>query len=71
MVFKLVNYNVCLRLSGDAESKSAALGYFITPCVGTLVTLFSYLTLPRLVSRASSTYHDYDANNLVLNIHSV
>lgn len=40
----------CARHSGDADSESAALGYFITPCVGTLVTLFSYLLLPRLVS---------------------
>uniref|UniRef100_A0A673BIA7 Equilibrative nucleoside transporter 2-like n=1 Tax=Sphaeramia orbicularis TaxID=375764 RepID=A0A673BIA7_9TELE len=33
---------------GDADSETAALGYFITPCVGTLITLFSYLFLPRL-----------------------
>ncbi|AWP00995.1 putative equilibrative nucleoside transporter 2-like isoform 2 [Scophthalmus maximus] len=32
----------------DADSESAALGYFITPCVGTVITLFSYLLLPRL-----------------------
>ncbi|XP_026208516.1 equilibrative nucleoside transporter 2 [Anabas testudineus] len=37
-----------LAIASDADSESAALGYFITPCVGTLVTLFSYLLLPRL-----------------------
>ncbi|XP_061618927.1 equilibrative nucleoside transporter 2 [Phyllopteryx taeniolatus] len=37
-----------LANASDAESKSAALGYFITPCVGTLVTLCCYLLLPRL-----------------------
>uniref|UniRef100_A0A672GWZ0 Equilibrative nucleoside transporter 2-like n=1 Tax=Salarias fasciatus TaxID=181472 RepID=A0A672GWZ0_SALFA len=39
-----------LALASDADSESAALGYFVTPCVGTLLTLFSYLLLPRLVS---------------------
>ncbi|XP_071334173.1 equilibrative nucleoside transporter 2-like isoform X4 [Trachinotus anak] len=37
-----------LAIASDADSESAALGYFITPCVGTVVTLFSYLVLPRL-----------------------
>ncbi|XP_071779612.1 equilibrative nucleoside transporter 2-like [Centroberyx gerrardi] len=37
-----------LAIASDADSETAALGYFITPCVGTLVTLFSYLLLPRL-----------------------
>ncbi|KAG7220156.1 hypothetical protein INR49_027996 [Caranx melampygus] len=37
-----------LAIASDADSESAALGYFITPCVGTVVTLFSYLILPRL-----------------------
>uniref|UniRef100_A0A3Q2DKR0 Solute carrier family 29 member 2 n=1 Tax=Cyprinodon variegatus TaxID=28743 RepID=A0A3Q2DKR0_CYPVA len=40
-----------LSLASDVDSETAALGYFITPCVGTLVTLLSYLLLPRLVSR--------------------
>ena len=39
---------VCLP--GEADSETAALGYFITPCIGTLVTLLSYVLLPRLVS---------------------
>uniref|UniRef100_A0A8C9SHK2 Solute carrier family 29 member 2 n=1 Tax=Scleropages formosus TaxID=113540 RepID=A0A8C9SHK2_SCLFO len=33
-------------------SESAALGYFITPCVGTLITLMSYVLLPHIVSLA-------------------
>ncbi|XP_022607924.1 equilibrative nucleoside transporter 2 [Seriola dumerili] len=37
-----------LAIASDAESESAALGYFITPCVGTVITLCSYLILPRL-----------------------
>ncbi|KAF7658809.1 hypothetical protein LDENG_00007660 [Lucifuga dentata] len=37
-----------LAIASDADSETAALGYFITPCVGTLITLFSYLLLPRL-----------------------
>ncbi|XP_075890062.1 equilibrative nucleoside transporter 2-like [Nelusetta ayraudi] len=37
-----------LAIGSEADSESAALGYFITPCVGTLVTLFCYLLLPRL-----------------------
>ncbi|XP_043953948.1 equilibrative nucleoside transporter 2 [Gambusia affinis] len=37
-----------LATASDADSESAALGYFITPCVGTLVTLLSYLLLPRM-----------------------
>lgn len=37
-----------LSIASEADSESAALGYFITPCVGTLLTLFSYLLLPRL-----------------------
>ncbi|TNM93403.1 equilibrative nucleoside transporter 2 [Takifugu flavidus] len=37
-----------LAIGSDADSETAALGYFITPCVGTLVTLISYLLLPHL-----------------------
>ncbi|XP_029932064.1 equilibrative nucleoside transporter 2-like [Myripristis murdjan] len=37
-----------LAIASDVDSETAALGYFITPCVGTLATLFSYLLLPRL-----------------------
>ncbi|XP_003966781.1 equilibrative nucleoside transporter 2 [Takifugu rubripes] len=37
-----------LAIGSDAGSETAALGYFITPCVGTLVTLISYLLLPHL-----------------------
>lgn len=31
------------------DSQSAALGYFITPCVATVLTLCCYLVLPHLV----------------------
>ncbi|XP_057709870.1 equilibrative nucleoside transporter 2 [Corythoichthys intestinalis] len=37
-----------LANASDAGRESAALGYFITPCVGTLVTLFCYFLLHRL-----------------------
>ncbi|KAJ8008168.1 hypothetical protein DPEC_G00101960 [Dallia pectoralis] len=37
-----------ISIAGDTDLESTALGYFITPCVGTLVTLISYLLLPRL-----------------------
>lgn len=37
-----------IAIGSDADSETAALGYFVTPCVGTLVTLFSYVLLPRL-----------------------
>ncbi|XP_075943188.1 equilibrative nucleoside transporter 2-like [Anarhichas minor] len=37
-----------LAIASDTDSETAALGYFITPCVGTLLTLFSYLLMPRL-----------------------
>uniref|UniRef100_A0A3Q3NL72 Equilibrative nucleoside transporter 2-like n=2 Tax=Mastacembelus armatus TaxID=205130 RepID=A0A3Q3NL72_9TELE len=38
---------LCSILS-NAEKRSAALGYFITPCVATLGTLLCYLLLPHL-----------------------
>ncbi|XP_077445727.1 equilibrative nucleoside transporter 2-like [Stigmatopora argus] len=37
-----------LATASDADGESAALGYFITPCVGTLLTLFCYFLLHRL-----------------------
>uniref|UniRef100_A0A1A7YPW2 Solute carrier family 29 (Nucleoside transporters), member 2 n=2 Tax=Iconisemion striatum TaxID=60296 RepID=A0A1A7YPW2_9TELE len=39
---------ILLSIASDVDPESAALGYFITPCVGTLITLFSYLLLPHL-----------------------
>ncbi|XP_042280647.1 equilibrative nucleoside transporter 2-like [Thunnus maccoyii] len=36
------------KSTGNADEKSSPLGYFITPCVATLVTLFCYLLLPHL-----------------------
>ncbi|KAK7169917.1 hypothetical protein R3I94_000224 [Phoxinus phoxinus] len=35
-------------IASEADSESAALGYFITPCVGTFITLISYMLLPKL-----------------------
>ncbi|XP_026990571.1 equilibrative nucleoside transporter 2 isoform X1 [Tachysurus fulvidraco] len=35
-------------IASETDEETAALGYFITPCVGTLVTLFSYVLLPKL-----------------------
>uniref|UniRef100_A0A3Q0S6S3 Solute carrier family 29 member 2 n=1 Tax=Amphilophus citrinellus TaxID=61819 RepID=A0A3Q0S6S3_AMPCI len=46
-----------LAIASDTDSETAALGYFITPCVGTLVTLISYLLLPRLVSQLYTQTH--------------
>ncbi|XP_069036472.1 equilibrative nucleoside transporter 2 isoform X1 [Lepisosteus oculatus] len=37
-----------MAIASEADRETAALGYFITPCVGTLVTLVSYLALPHL-----------------------
>ncbi|XP_059187979.1 equilibrative nucleoside transporter 2-like [Centropristis striata] len=37
-----------LSILSNAEKRSAALGYFITPCVATLGTLMCYLLLPHL-----------------------
>uniref|UniRef100_A0A8C2WIZ5 Solute carrier family 29 member 2 n=1 Tax=Cyclopterus lumpus TaxID=8103 RepID=A0A8C2WIZ5_CYCLU len=51
-----------LAIASDADFETAALGYFITPCVGTLVTLFSYLLLPRLVSQLAAL-HGYITHN--------
>ncbi|XDV17675.1 hypothetical protein PO909_023503 [Leuciscus waleckii] len=37
-----------IAIASEADSETAALGYFITPCVGTLITLISYMLLPKL-----------------------
>lgn len=36
------------------DAQTSALGYFITPCVGILVSIVCYLSLPHLVSLAMS-----------------
>lgn len=46
--FAAVAMLLAIASDTDSSTEAAALGYFITPCVGTLVTLFSYLFLPRL-----------------------
>ncbi|KAB5518321.1 hypothetical protein PHYPO_G00164380 [Pangasianodon hypophthalmus] len=35
-------------IASETDEETAALGYFITPCVGTLITLICYLLLPKL-----------------------
>ncbi|KTG39847.1 hypothetical protein cypCar_00036858 [Cyprinus carpio] len=42
-------FAMIFAIASEADSESAALGYFITPCVGTLITLFSYMLLPKLI----------------------
>ncbi|XP_018607460.2 equilibrative nucleoside transporter 2 [Scleropages formosus] len=37
-----------LAIYSEVDNRSAALGYFITPCVGTLITLMSYVLLPHI-----------------------
>ncbi|KAL0970398.1 hypothetical protein UPYG_G00241400 [Umbra pygmaea] len=37
-----------ISIASKTDHETAALGYFITPCVGTLITLLCYLLLPRL-----------------------
>ncbi|KAG7314114.1 hypothetical protein KOW79_022610 [Hemibagrus wyckioides] len=41
-------FAMLFAMASETDEETAALGYFITPCVGTLVTLFSYLLLPKL-----------------------
>lgn len=36
--------------TGGVDARTSALGYFITPCVGTLLSILCYLSLPHLVS---------------------
>uniref|UniRef100_A0AAZ3PYD7 Equilibrative nucleoside transporter 2 n=1 Tax=Oncorhynchus tshawytscha TaxID=74940 RepID=A0AAZ3PYD7_ONCTS len=51
-----------LSILSKTDKASAALGYFITPCVATLLTLLSYLLLPHLVSG----YTDHDKRERVI-----
>ncbi|XP_028658861.1 equilibrative nucleoside transporter 2-like [Erpetoichthys calabaricus] len=37
-----------IALSLGTDTRTAALGYFITPCIGTLISVFTYLMLPHL-----------------------
>ena len=46
------------------DAQTSALGYFITPCVGTVMSIVCYLSLPHLVSlvlgsRPTSEHHRY------------
>uniref|UniRef100_A0A3P9BPM9 Solute carrier family 29 member 2 n=1 Tax=Maylandia zebra TaxID=106582 RepID=A0A3P9BPM9_9CICH len=53
----LAGHSLHRHANSKTDHETAALGYFITPCVGTLLTLFSYLVLPRLVSQLSSQHN--------------
>lgn len=37
-------------VTGGVDAQTSALGYFITPCVGILLSIICYLSLPHLVS---------------------
>lgn len=39
-----------LSVTGGVDAQTSALGYFITPCVGILLSIVCYLSLPHLVS---------------------
>lgn len=39
-----------LSVTGGVDAQASALGYFITPCVGILLSIVCYLSLPHLVS---------------------
>nr|XP_023690178.1 equilibrative nucleoside transporter 2-like isoform X2 [Paramormyrops kingsleyae] len=39
---------ILITIASGVNANRAALGYFITPCVGTLITLLCYMLLPRL-----------------------
>ncbi|NP_001085988.1 solute carrier family 29 (equilibrative nucleoside transporter), member 2 L homeolog isoform X2 [Xenopus laevis] len=37
-----------LSMSSGADHRTTALGYFVTPCIGTFISIMCYLMLPRL-----------------------
>lgn len=59
-------------IASKSDEETAALGYFITPCVGTLVTLISYLLLPKLefaryyLNRSRSQNYEIDTSHQLL-----
>ncbi|XP_062371746.1 equilibrative nucleoside transporter 2 isoform X2 [Sardina pilchardus] len=62
-----------LALASNADDETAALGYFITPCVGTLITLMSYLLLSKLpfaqhylIKNKCKNYEPETTNQLLL-----
>ncbi|XP_053475006.1 equilibrative nucleoside transporter 2 [Ictalurus furcatus] len=61
-----------MAITSDTNAETAALGYFITPCVGTLVTLISYLLLPKLefarfyLSKSKGQSYEVDASRELL-----
>lgn len=53
------------------DAQTSALGYFITPCVGTIMSIVCYLSLPHLVSlvlgsRPTLEHHRYRPESEVL-----
>uniref|UniRef100_A0A3Q3L7R2 Equilibrative nucleoside transporter 2-like n=1 Tax=Mastacembelus armatus TaxID=205130 RepID=A0A3Q3L7R2_9TELE len=65
-----------LAIASDTDPELAALGYFITPCVGTLVALSCYLLLPRLdfaqyYLNKSSKYEEGTTEELLKEISTV
>ncbi|XP_053475005.1 equilibrative nucleoside transporter 2-like [Ictalurus furcatus] len=61
-----------MAIASDTNAETAALGYFITPCVGTLVTLISYLLLPKLefarfyLNKSKGQSYEVDASRELL-----
>ncbi|KAF4071445.1 hypothetical protein AMELA_G00273360 [Ameiurus melas] len=61
-----------MAIASDTDAQTAALGYFITPCVGTLVTLISYLLLPKLefarfyLNKSKGQSYEVDASRELL-----
>ena len=50
--------------AGGVDAQTSALGYFITPCVGILVSIVCYLSLPHLVSLALSSGLHFRASQI-------
>lgn len=53
-----------ISMASGVDAQTSALGYFITPCVGTVMSIVCYLSLPHLVSlvlgsRPTSEHHRY------------
>ncbi|XP_065793874.1 equilibrative nucleoside transporter 2 isoform X2 [Muntiacus reevesi] len=53
-----------ISMASGVDAQTSALGYFVTPCVGTIMSIMCYLSLPRLVSlvlgsRPTLEHHRY------------
>lgn len=56
---------------GNADKSTAAMAYFITPCVATVGMLVCYLLLPHLVSTGMRTTIRKNHQNLVEHIRNL